>query len=193
MTRRTCAVTADALRHSPLDGVQLPDGLRELPFLAQVDLRADPDDEDGLAEVAEAIGFELPTEPNTVRGVGDHHALWLGPDEWLIVGPPGTEVDLVRILRSALGDRFGAVVDVSAARTTLELTGPHARAVLEFGCSLDLDPRAFPPGSCAQTLVARAQLILQHVDPAPTYRLYVRPSFAAYLAAWLIDSAEGLA
>ncbi len=185
-------MTADAQRRSPLDGVELLDGLREVPFLAQVDLRAGPDDQDLLADIAKAIGFELPIEPNAVNGVVDHHALWLGPDEWLVVGPPGTEVDLVRILRSALGDRFGAVVDVSAARTTLELTGPHARSLLEFGCSVDLDPRAFPPGSCAQTLVARAQVILQQVDAAPTYRLYVRPSFAAYLAAWLTDAAEGL-
>jgi sarcosine oxidase subunit gamma len=185
-------VTADARRRSPLDGVRLPQGVRELPFLAQVDLRADPGDRAGLDEIAEAIGFGLPLEPNTVTGSGDHHALWLGPDEWLVVGPAGTEVDLVRILRSALGDRFGAVVDASAARTTLELSGPDARTLLEFGCSLDLDPRAFGPGSCAQTLVARAQVILQQVDAAPTYRLYVRPSFAAYLAAWLTDAAEGL-
>lgn len=185
-------MTADALRRSPLGGVPLPDGGREMPFLAQVNLRADPGDQEGLADIAEAIGFELPIAPNSVTGAADHHALWLGPDEWLIVGPPGTEVDLVRILRSALGDRVGAVVDVSAARTTLELAGPQARAILESGCSLDLDPRAFGPASCAQTLVARAQVILQQLDAAPTYRLFARPSFAAYLAAWLIDAAEGL-
>ena len=186
-------MTADALRRSPLDGVRLPDGLREVPFLAQVDLRADPDDRAGLDEIAEAIGFELPIEPNSVTGAADHQALWLGPDEWLVVGPPGTEVDLVRILRSALGDRVGAIVDVSAARTTLELAGSRAREILESGCSLDLHPRAFGPGSCAQTLVARAQVILQPLDDEPTYRLYVRPSFAAYLAAWLSDAAEGVA
>jgi sarcosine oxidase subunit gamma len=185
-------VTAENVRRSPLDGVPLPEGLREEPFLAQVDLRADPADAAGQREIAQAIGFELPIEPNVVSGVADHHALWLGPDEWLIVGPPGTEVDLVRILRSALGDRVGAVVDVSAARTTLELGGPRAREILESGCSLDLDPRAFGPGSCAQTPVARAQVILQQLDEAPTYRLFVRPSFAAYLAAWLTDAAEGL-
>jgi sarcosine oxidase subunit gamma len=44
------------------------------------------------------------------------------------------------------------------------------------------------PGSCAQTLVARANVLLQQMDDAPTYRLFVRPSFAAYLAAWLADA-----
>jgi sarcosine oxidase subunit gamma len=33
------------------------------------------------------------------------------------------------------------VVDLSANRTTFELTGPQGRAVLEKGCSLDLHPR----------------------------------------------------
>ena len=36
-------VTTTGLRaHSPLEGVALPARVRELPFLAQVDLRADP-------------------------------------------------------------------------------------------------------------------------------------------------------
>ena len=86
------------------------------------------------------------------------------------------------------------VVDVSANRTTLELRGPRARELLEFGCPIDLHPRVFGPGSCAQTLLARANVLMWFVteDPEPIYRLFVRPSFAAYVAAWLADAADGL-
>jgi sarcosine oxidase subunit gamma len=182
-------VTADATRRrSPLDGVALPAGLRELPLLAQLDVRVDPADASARAAIESVIG-PLPLAANTFHGGAVASVLWLGPDEWLVVGPPGGEAALEAQLRDALGELGPAVaiVDVSANRTTIELTGPAARDVLERGCPLDLE-RDVRPGSCAQTLVARANVLLQQMDDAPTYRLFVRPSFAAYLAAWLADA-----
>jgi sarcosine oxidase subunit gamma len=166
------------MRRSPLDGVHLIDGLRELPFLAQLDMRTD------------APKTSLPTEPNTVAGDATRAALWLGPDEWLIVGPPGSEAQLEAEYAAA----GATVVDVSANRTTLELRGPRARELLEFGCPIDLHPSVFGPGRCAQTLLARANVLIWFVsdEPEPIYRLLVRPSFAAYVAAWLADAAAGL-
>ncbi len=190
-------MTATGLRaQSPLGGVELPARVRELPFLAQLDLRADPSDAALADRLAAVIGARLPTEPNTtaVSDDGTRHVLWLGPDEWLIVGEPGTGPALEDTLRAAIGDGRGAVVDVSANRTTLSVSGPRARELLAFGCSLDLDQRRFKPGRCAQTMLARANVIITPVGPAdePSFRVLVRPSFAAYLAAWLTDAAVGL-
>ena len=183
------------IRRSPLDGVALIDGLRELPFLAQLDVRLDPGDDEARTAVESVIGA-LPIDPNTVHGGGDAGVLWLGPDEWLVVGPPDGEAILDAQLNGALGEarRRVAIVDVSANRTTLELRGPRARELLEFGCPIDLHPSVFGPGSCAQTLLARASALIWFVadDPEPVYRLFVRPSFAAYVAAWLADAADGL-
>ena len=149
-----------------------------------------------MARLTAVIGAHPPTEPNTavVSDDGTRHVLWLGPDEWLILGEPGTAPALERALREAIGDGHGAVVDVSANRTTLSVSGPRARELLAFGCALDLDERRFKPGMCAQTLLARANVIIVPVGPAvePAFRLLVRPSFAAYLAAWLTDAAVGL-
>jgi sarcosine oxidase subunit gamma len=78
------------------------------------------------------------------------------------------------------------VADVSAQRTTLVIAGPCAHDLLAQGCTLDLHPRAFGDGSCAQTTLARAQVVL--VGHGPAYRVLVRASFAAYLADWLIDA-----
>ena len=171
------------IRRSPLAGVPLIDGLRELPFLAQLDLRLDADDVAARDAVESVIGA-LPIEPNTVHGAADAAVLWLGPDEWLVVGPPDGEAALHAQLLDALGDHAGriAIVDVSANRTTLELHGPRVRELLEFGCPIDLHPRAFGPGRCAQTLLARANVLIWFVtdEPEPVYRLLVRPSFAAY-------------
>jgi sarcosine oxidase subunit gamma len=190
-------VTSTGLRvHSPLEGLDLPARVRELPFLAQLDLRADPSDADLMARLTRALGARPPTEPNTavVSEDGTRHVLWLGPDEWLIVAEPDTGPALESAIRDAIGDGRGAVVDVSANRTTLSVSGPRARELLAFGCSIDLDERRFKPGMCAQTLLARANVIIVPVGPAvePAFRVFVRPSFAAYLAAWLTDAAVGL-
>jgi sarcosine oxidase subunit gamma len=159
-------------------------------FPGQVDLRIDPSDADALERLARDLGFDLPREPKTV--VGDpagRHALWLGPDEWLVVGPPGSEGEIESALREAVGGSFGAVVDVSANRLMIELAGPSARETLESGCTIDLHPSSFGPGHCAQTLLARANVLLHQISDEPRYRLYVRPSFAGYVHGWLSDAA----
>ena len=190
-------MTTPGLRaQSPLQGVELPARVRELPFLAQLDLRAGPSDTNLMARLTSALGARPPTEPNTavVSDDGTRHVLWLGPDEWLVVAEPDTGPSLEAEIRVAIGDARGAVVDVSANRTTLSVSGPRARDLLAFGCSIDLDERRFKPGMCVQTLLARANVIIVPVGPAvePAFRVLVRPSFAAYLAAWLMDAAVGL-
>ena len=68
--------------------------------------------------------------------------------------------DLPGALFEALGDGEGQVVDLSANRTTFELSGPRARAVLEKGCSLDLHPRVFRAGTALSTEIGGIPAIL---------------------------------
>lgn len=164
--------------------------LAELPFLAQVNVRLDPKGPAADA-VGLALGLQLPLEPDSVVHAGDRYALWLGPDEWLVVGPPGSSADLENEIRAAAGDEPAAVTDVSAQRTTLLVAGPRARDLLAHGCSLDLHPRAFGPGRCAQTTLARAQVVLVARDELRAgFWVLVRSSFAGYLADWLLDAAS---
>ncbi|MFD4506569.1 sarcosine oxidase subunit gamma [Streptomyces sp. NPDC058457] len=163
--------------------------LAELPFLAQVNVRLDAKSPAADA-VALALGFQLPLEPDTVVHAGEVTAVWLGPDEWLVVGRPGTERDLESRIRTAAGDEPVAVTDVSAQRTTLLVGGPRARDLLAHGCALDLHPRAFGPGRCAQTTLARTQVVLVARDETRAgFWVLVRSSFAGYLVDWLLDAA----
>jgi len=105
------------------------------------------------------------------------------------VAPPDQQPVIEAALRSALGNNPGAIVDVSANRSVITLRGSSARDLLAHGCAIDLHPRAFGPGRCAQTLLAKAQVILQQTADTPAFLIYVRPSFATYLADWLSDAA----
>ena len=138
--------------------------LRELDLGAQVSVRGAPQP-----------GF--PVVPGTAAG----DRLWLGPDEWLVLGA-----------RESDFPHASAAADVSAARVALGLEGADAREVLAQGCSLDLRPASFGPGRCAQTLLARVEVIL-HCTGGDAFRILVRPSFAPYLRAWLADAVEGAA
>jgi sarcosine oxidase subunit gamma len=190
--------------------------LAERPFRSAVSLRTAPDGR-AAARVAAALGCALPGPGASATASGGRRALWLGPDEWLVTGPDGDAPGLVRLLTGALSDdrdgddgdgdggaergdddrgathvdgraAYGSVVDVSANRTTLELAGPAARAVLEKGITLDLHPRVFGAGSAAATTLARTLVIVTQVSEEPAYHLLVRPSFASYLADWLLDA-----
>jgi sarcosine oxidase subunit gamma len=154
--------------------------------LAQINLRVDPAD---AGPVGDALGVRLPTDPNTFTADVARWALWLGPDEWLLVGPPAAGFFNEAKVRAALGDRPGSVVDVSAQRVDVIVDGPGARDLLAHCCALDLHPSVFRMGMCAQTLVAQVQVILWR--PAEdSFHLLTRLSYVDHLLAWLRDAAD---
>lgn len=162
--------------------------LRERPYLGYVNLRGDPGDSTFLEAVRGVTGVDLPLEANTVVEGGRCTTVWLGPDEWYVVTPAGAERELVAGLEEALAGRHFAVNDVTGYYTTIDLTGPRARDVLEKGCTLDLHPRAFGAGQCAQTLLSHAGILVRPRDDG-AFQLVVRRSFADYVFAWLEDAA----
>jgi sarcosine oxidase subunit gamma len=180
-TRFAATVDPSAL---PATGLSLA----ELAVPGQINLRGQASNPAFLAAAGTVLIARLPVNPNTVQTAGDLTILWLGPDEWLILTPPGAETGLIARLREALGSVHAAVTDVSGNRARLRLSGPNARDVLVKGCSLDLHPRRFAPGQCAQTLIVRADAILHQIDDRPTYDIFPRRSFAEYLWMWLADA-----
>ncbi len=164
--------------------------LCERPFRALIGLRGGAEDATFLSAVKSAAGVDLPIEPNTTRREGSVAALWVGPDEWLVTAPAGEERAIIPALRESLGDRHAAIVDLTESRTMIALWGPKARDLLAKGCTLDLHPRAFPIGACAQTGLARAGVLLHLVDDTPTFEVTILRSFADYLWSWLTDAAR---
>jgi sarcosine oxidase subunit gamma len=160
--------------------------LLELPLRSMVTLRGDSA---GLAEsVKQITGCNLPAEPCHAVMNDDHAVLWMGPDEWLVVGRPETRAELPVSLRTALGDAHAGVTEVGESMAIFGLGGPRARDLLAKGCTIDLHPRAFRAGQCVSTLLAKAQVTLHQLDDAPTFNIFVHRSFAVYLWRWILDA-----
>ncbi len=185
---RRSALAAHAGRMADASGDDVR--LRGVPGLAQTGLRVAPDGP-AAARVAAALGVGLPVEPCTVAAVGERRVLWLGPDEWLVVGPAGTEAATLGALREAAGEE-GSAVDLSANRVVIEVAGPAAREVLSTCCPLDLHATAFGPDRVAGTLLGTAQAFVEQTADEPCFRIHVRPSFLAYAVDWLVAGVEGV-
>jgi sarcosine oxidase subunit gamma len=153
--------------------------IAEVAFLTQVNLRVDQ-------EHARHPALGLPLKPNTSTNRGARATLWLGPDEWLVVGPPWTSPEIIADLVNALGDAHHSVVDVSASRAVLELRGVARHELLSKGCSLDLGNARWSQGKCAQTLLAGVHVILEERHEAT--RVFFRPSFGNHVTEWFLDA-----
>ncbi len=110
-----------------------------------------------------AFGVLLPTVPCRAMTARDRAALWLGPDEWLILAPAGAAVELVALAIKAVGAHPASVIDVSQRTEAMEISGERAAWCLNAFCALDLDRRKFPPGTCTRTLLGKAEVVLWRI------------------------------
>ena len=164
--------------------------VREHPFLGHINLRGDPRDPSFAGAVGGVMGEALPMVPNTLTDVNGATMYWLGPDEWLIVTPDDHREAILRRLRQALAKLHVAVTDISGGQTALHLHGRHVRDVLAKGCPIDLHPRVFGIGQCAQSHLGKAPVLIGQIEEQPYFELIVRRSFADYLWMWLESAAE---
>lgn len=162
--------------------------LCERPHRGKVGLRGDPADRAFLDAVAGTLGFALPLVPNTVAEGEDTVALWLGPNEWLLVVTPYEGTPLAEDLDGALDGLHAGATVLTDSRTVIGLRGPAARDVLAKGCPLDLHPAAFPAGTCAQSLVGQVDVLLHLHRDGARFDLYVLRSYADHLWRWLEDA-----
>jgi sarcosine oxidase, subunit gamma len=123
------------------------------------------------------FGLGLPAGP--CRAAGDW-ALWLGPDEWLLLADRGTGATLRARIGEAAAGRVYALVDVSHREVAMQITGGDAANVLNGSVPLDLSEKAFPVGMCTRTVCGKAEIILwrRGVD---SWRIYVARTYAGYV------------
>lgn len=188
------AMVEHAIQRGPLDdygnafGALLDVGLHVAvaPQPAQINLRGQPLDlATALAEACDGVMLALGV--NDAATGGAWHCLGLGPDEWLLVGPTDTGPEIAARLTGKLSAHHASVVDVSSNRVALDISGPCALAL--FASLTSFDMATLTPGRCAQTMLAKAQVIMQSGTDPETVRVFVRTSFARYLADVIVDAA----
>lgn len=151
--------------------------LRQLPPASRLVLRGSPQ---VMAAAANALGLRPSDTSCRASRNGDRAALWLGPDERLLMGPADAGTEMVSLLQTALAGTAHSLVEVSHAQTAFEVSGERAAAALNTGCPLDLDPASFPVDMCTRTVFAKAQIVLWRTGPE-TFRVEVARSFAPYV------------
>ncbi|WP_206244579.1 sarcosine oxidase subunit gamma [Novosphingobium terrae] len=146
--------------------------------------------DDLIDTVSERLGITLPREANRSATQDDLSALWLGPDEWLLISSEPHD-GWASSVQEKLGDALVALVDVSHRQVALGLDSPHVEDLLASGCALDLRESAFPVGACTRTMYDKAEVVLWRTG-AHSFHIEVWRSFARYVEGLLrIAEEEG--
>jgi sarcosine oxidase, subunit gamma len=135
-------------------------------------------------------GVTLPTVACRAETSGDRAALWLGPDEWLLLAPAGEANEVLAALENALARLPHSLVEVTCRQVAFRISGVRARELLSSGCPLDLAPESYPVGMCTRTLVGKAEVVLWRRS-AEEYHLETGRSFSGYVLGWLREAQRG--
>lgn len=153
--------------------------------------------EKSVPALSKALGVKLPQRPKTSalskpggllarkKPGGTRAALWLGPDEWLVIDQHGEDpiaaCENIKALHSA--------VDISHRNTAVLVSGPNAAAALNAGCPQDLSLAAFPVGACSRTVLGKAEVVLWRTAE-DTFRLECWRSFSDYVFTFIEGAAR---
>ena len=136
-----------------------------------------------------AFGIPLPRDACRATTNGARSALWLGPDEWLLIAPDGEGPALVALMTGALGGAAASVVEVSDRNVAVEVGGPKAAEAINAFNALDLHADTFQVGMCTRTLFGKAEIVLWRTADH-TFRIEVWRSFGPYVLGCLEEAAR---
>jgi heterotetrameric sarcosine oxidase gamma subunit len=150
--------------------------LAPAPPMTRIVIRAN---REAAMAIGDMLGVALPTAPCRSNRSSDFAALWLGPDEWLVLADDGAKLPTTHAAAS--------IVDVSHRDTALSVSGLRAAWAVNAFCALDLHVSAFPVGMCTRTVFGKAEIVLWCTAP-DTFRIEVARSFAPYVWACLEEA-----
>jgi sarcosine oxidase, subunit gamma len=133
-----------------------------------------------------ALALALPTMPCRSATAGNRAALWLGPDEWLVIAPLADECALEAEFAVAMAGIPHAWVNVGHRNAALVISGAAVTDILNAGCPLNLDVTAFPVGMCTRTILAKAGIILWRTG-ATEFTVSAGRSFIPYVWDFLVE------
>ena len=181
-------LSKDELNHNGLS-------IREISPIMKLNLRGKK--REFFTTVGKNLNMILPTEANTSTTSDKLTAIWLSPDEWMIVSnelvnKDTNKYELNEILFNSISKtNLGAVIDVTDQFVQLELKGKNIYKIFSAGCPFNFNEFKEKKGSTTQTVLNHADVILHNKDEN-IVNLFVRRSFAEHLWSWIEDSASRL-
>ena len=143
------------------------------PHASRVSLRATAK---GAKAFGKSIGLDLPMKPGQTSAKAGKTALWLGPDEWLIIDEKQPHTSMV----PRLPNKEFSATDISHRNVAFLLSGEGAVDTLNGGCPRDLSLKAFPLGTASRTIFGKSEVVLFRFGRSQ-FRLECWRSFAPYV------------
>ena len=150
-----------------------------------------------FTNIGKKLNMLLPTEANTSTISDKLTAIWLSPDEWMIVTndklkKDTNEYQLNEILFNDISKaNLGAVIDVTDQFVQLEIKGKNIYEIFSAGSPFNFNEFKDKKGSSVQTILNHIDVVI-HNKGDQIVNLFVRRSFAEHLWSWIDDSASGL-
>ena len=150
-----------------------------------------------FTNVGKSLNMILPTEANTSSSSDKLTAIWLSPDEWMIVSNEKASIETNQyelndiLFNSISKTSLGAVTDVTDQFVQLEISGDKIYELFSTGCPFNFNLFREKKGSTAQTLLNHIDVIIHNKDK-DFVNLFVRRSFAKHLWEWIEDSSSRL-
>ena len=148
-----------------------------------------------FTNIGKNLNILLPTEANTSTISDKFTAIWLSPDEWMIVTndmvkKDTNEYQLNEILFNDISkSNLGAVIDVTDQFVQLEIKGENIYEVFSAGSPFNFNEFKDKKGSSVQTILNHIDVIVQNKGDH-IVNLFVRRSFSKHLWSWINDSAS---
>ena len=150
-----------------------------------------------FTNIGKNLNMLLPTEANTSTISDKLTAIWLSPDEWMIVTNDEVKKDtneyqLNEILFNDISkSSLGAIIDVTDQFVQLEIKGKNIYEIFSAGSPFNFSEFKDKKGSSVQTILNHIDVIV-HNKGDQIVNLFVRRSFAQHLWSWINDSASRL-
>ncbi len=156
-----------------------------LPPAHRISLRAPTQ---SVAALSKALGLTLPQKPKGSAAKGTRTALWLGPDEWLVIDDGAKDP----LDACASVDALHSAVEISHRNVAFSVTGAGAENTISAGCPQDLSLAVFPVGACSRTVLGKAEIVLLRTAE-DAFRVECWRSFSDYVYGFLTEAARDAA
>ena len=150
-----------------------------------------------ITAIGKNLNMILPSEANTSTSSESLTALWLSPDEWMLLSNKvlsentnsfEVEDNLINNISKA---NLGAVTDVSDQFVMINLKGNKVFDLFATGSPYNFNEFKDKKGSVVQTILSHIDVII-HLIEINEVNLLVRRSFSEHLYSWINDSASRL-